>query len=173
MIITPRSPDYWRAFDSFDHTAFRWEAHQEYEDEPEPLRCFLAGDPKPPMPGKERWCARVRAACAAGKTMSRVHSVREPLTDYLLYELTWSYPPNVAAGEDVRIASMSAGLPARDFWLFDSRTLLWLDYDASGRLISAELDEDPASVVLANYWRDAALHAGTPLEDYARENLAA
>jgi hypothetical protein len=173
MIITPGSPDWRRLFDGFDHTAFRWEGRQDYEDEPEPLRCFLAGEPKPPMPGKERWVARVRAACAAGKTMARVHGVREPLTDYLLYELTWSYPANVAAGEDVRIAPVSAALPGRDFWLFDSRALLWLDYDASGRLVSAELDEDPASIVRANHWRDAALHAGLRLADYIREKLVA
>jgi hypothetical protein len=172
VIITPRSPEWWQLFDSFSHTAFRWEAHQSYEDEPEPLRCFLAGEPKPPMPSKERWCARVRAACAAGKTMSRVHAVREPLTDYLMYELTWSYPPNVAAGEDIRITPATE-LDARDFWLFDSRALLWLNYDASGRMVSAELEEDPALIVTANWWRDAALHAGTALEDYARENLAA
>src|SRR5260221_3505839 len=170
MIITPRSPDYWRAFD-FDHTAFRWEAHQSYEDEA--ILAFLAGEPKPPMPGKERWCARVRAACAAGKVMSRVHGVHEPLTDYMRYELTWSYPPNVAAGEDIRIMPMSAALPGRDFWLFDSSTLLWLDYDVAGCLISAELDDDPASVVRANHWRDGALHAGPALEGYARGKLAA
>jgi len=170
VIITPRSPEYWRAFE-FEHTAFRWEAHQVYEDEA--IRAFLAREPKPAMPGKERWCARVREARAAGKITARVHGVREPLTDYLMYELTWSYPPNVAAGEDIRITSVFEGLPVRDFWLFDSATLLWLDYDAAGRLVSAELDDDPATVVRANHWRDAAMHAGVALEDYAREKLVA
>ncbi len=97
----------------------------------------------------------------------------EPLTAYMRYELTWSYPPNVAAGEDIRIAPLSPMMPGRDFWLFDSSALLWLDYDGAGRLVSAELDDDPASVVMANNWRDAALHAGTALADYAREKLAA
>ena len=170
MIITPRSPEYWRAFE-FAHTAFRWEAHQDYEDEA--IRAFLAGEPKPPMPGKERWVARVRAACGDGKVMARVHGVREPLTDYMRYELTWSYPANVAAGEDIRIAPASPGLPQRDFWLFDSCCLLWLDYDASGRLVSAELDDTPAAIVQANHSRDAAMHAGIPLDDYMRETVAA
>ncbi len=89
------------------------------------------------------------------------------------YELTWSYPPNVAAGEDIRITSVFDGLPVRDFWLFDSRTLLWLDYDAAGHLVSAELVEDPAVIVRANSWRDVALHAGVALEDYAKKKLAA
>jgi Family of unknown function (DUF6879) len=173
MIITPRSPDYWRVFDGFQHTAFRWEGRQDYEDEPEPLRCFLAGEPKPPMPGKERWVARVQAACAAGKVMARVHGVCEPLTPYLRYELQWSYPPNVAAGEDVRIARTAAAPPVRDFWLFDSTALLWLDYDASGCLVSTELDDNPASIVQANHWRDVAMHTAVPLDDFMRENILA
>src|SRR5260370_21546459 len=97
MIIAPGSREYWRAFDSFDHTAFRWESRQSYEDEPEPLRCFLAGDPKPPMPGKERWCARVREACAAGKVIALAHGVREPPPDCLIYQLTRSHPPHAPA----------------------------------------------------------------------------
>jgi len=37
-----------------------------------------------------------------GKVFQRVHVVCEPLTDYLRYELGWSYPPNVEAGEEAR-----------------------------------------------------------------------
>jgi hypothetical protein len=173
MLITPRSAEYWRLFDGFRHTAFRLETLQTYEDEPEPLRCFLAGEPRPPMPGKERWVARISAARASGKAMSRAHLVREPLTDYMLYELQWSYPPNVEAGEDVWIVPEPARLPARDFWLFDSRDLLWLNYDADGRMTGAELEDDPAEVVRANYIRDAALHAGISFTDYAREIYSA
>jgi hypothetical protein len=171
MRVTPGSPEWRRLFDGFQHSAFRWEGCQQYEDEA--VGAFLAGDPKPPMPGKDRWIARVRSACAAGKTMARVHGVREPLTAYLRYELTWSYPANVEAGEDVRITTEALGTLDRDFWLFDSTTLLWLDYDAAGSMLSAELDEDPASVVQANAWRDAAMHAGVKLHDYLREIRAA
>lgn len=167
MRIAPGSPEWGRLFDGFAHSAFRLETLSEYDDEA--VRAFLAGEPRPPMPGKERWVARVQAACASGKIMSRVHIVAEPLTDYLRYELTWSYPANVAAGEDIRIALVSAGLPDRDFWLFDSRRLLWLDYDATGQMVAAELDDDPASIVQANYWRDSCLHMAVPLADYLRD----
>lgn len=174
MLITPRGPEYWQLFDGFAHTAFRVEVHQDYQDEA--VAAFLAGEPKPPMPGKERWTARVRAACAAGKTMSRVHFVPgdRRLTDYMRYELMWSYPPNVEAGEDIRIASlddMPDDMPVRDFALFDSRHLLWYDYDENRAMIACELEEDPALIVLANHWRDAAMHAGIALQDYL--NLAA
>jgi hypothetical protein len=179
VIITPGGPDWSRAFDDFEHSAFRWEAQQEYEDEA--VGAFRAGEPKPAMPGKERWCARVRAARAAGKEMSRVHGVRHPLTDYMMYELTWSYPPNVDAGENILIMQMPDELPdqeilstsddlrGQDFWLFDSSVLLWLNYDA-GRLVSADLTEDPDMIVAANRWRDAVMEAGTSLQDYMKEH---
>jgi hypothetical protein len=172
MIITPRSPEYWRLFDGFRHSAFRLEARQVYDDEAEPLRCFLEGEPKPPMPGKARWVSRVTAARDAGKIMARVHYVREPLTPYLRYEFGWSYPPNVEAGEDIRIVNKGEA-PDRDFWLFDSRYLLWLDYDSEGRMTGAELEDDPAEVVRANYVRDAAMHAGILFADYLKEIIAA
>jgi hypothetical protein len=170
-IVIPGSPEYAALFDGFAHSAFRWEARQEYEDEA--IGAFLAGEPKPPMPGKERWVARVRSACAAGKVIARVHYVRAPLTDYLRYEITWSYPSNVDAGEDVRITTDSLGLPDRDFWLFDSTTLLWMDYDNNGCMVGAELDDNPVAVIRANAWRDAAMHAGIKLSDYLREFRAA
>ncbi|HEV2240397.1 MAG TPA: hypothetical protein VGR98_05080, partial [Streptosporangiaceae bacterium] len=89
--------------------------------------------------------------------------------DYMRYELMWSYPPNVEAGEDIRIASlddMPDDMPVRDFALFDSRHLLWYDYDENRAMIACELEEDPALIVLANHWRDAAMHAGIALQDY-------
>ena len=71
--------------------------------EVEPYQAFLAGHPQPPTPSKDQWVSMIKAAVKAGKVFQRVHVVREPLTDYLRYELGWSYPPNVEAGEDIRI----------------------------------------------------------------------
>lgn len=167
------SPEYRSLFDGFEHTAYRLETLQCYrdDDEAEALRSFLAGEPPGPYPGKDRWTARVRAAVAVGKVMHRVHIIAEPLTDYLRYEIYWSYSLNVAVGEDIRILPIPAGqwpagLPREDYWLFDSRTLARMHYDDSGRMARIELDDDPAAVVQASAWRDAALHAATPYRDY-------
>ena len=51
----------------------------------------------------------IKAAVEAGKVFQRVHVVTEPLTDYLRYELGWSYPPNIEAGEDIRILPTQQG----------------------------------------------------------------
>ncbi|MGH3937593.1 MAG: DUF6879 family protein [Pseudonocardiaceae bacterium] len=51
----------------------------------------------------------IDANARAGKAVQRVQVVLEPLTDYLRFELTWGYEPNVAAGEDVRIIPVGQG----------------------------------------------------------------
>lgn len=170
------SPEYTALFDDFEYTAYRLETLQHYagDDEAGPLRQFLAGGDRPHDPGRDKWAARVRAAAATGKVMQRVHIVMEPLSDYVRYELEWSYTPE--AGEDIRIIPAAAGdwpqgLPRHDYWLFDSARLLRMHYDDNGRMTSAELDEDPAEISKARHWRDIALRVGVPLGDYMRRRL--
>jgi hypothetical protein len=170
--------EFTRLFHEFEHTAFRLETLQVYavDYETEPVRQFLAGTPMPDDRSKGEWCELIRDATAAGKRMSRVHVVVEPLTDYLRYELGWSYPPNVDAGEDIRIIPVQpggwpTGLPEQyDFWLFDSRDLWVMAYDDQGGFLYAEQVDDPAEIVRHNYIRDAAMHAATEFRDYANRN---
>lgn len=98
-------------FTGFEHTAYRLETLQAYDVsyEEEPYRAFLAGHPQPRDPAKSQWVSMIGDAVRAGKVFQRVHVVREPLTDYLRYELGWSYPPNVEAGEEIRILVAQAG----------------------------------------------------------------
>ena len=97
--------------------------------------------------------------------MQRVHAVTEPLSDYLRFEIGWSYQLTAAVGEDIRISRATAALPRTDYWLFDSRALARMHYD-DGRLASVDLDNDPSAVVQAGYWRDVALHLAVPLRNW-------
>lgn len=160
-------------FTSFRHTAFRLETLQSYdvEYEQEMLRRFLAGSPRPADPAKDEWTAMLARAAADGKTMRRVHVVTEPLSDYVRFELSWSYGENVTAGEDIRIlptptGQWPAGVPTHDYWLFDSRELWIMHYGPGGTFHHAELVEDPAQVVQHCYWRDHALHLAAPFTTY-------
>jgi len=111
---------------------------------------------------------------AAGKRMQRVRVVDEPLGDYLRFEFAF-YPDTIEAGEDIRIldrrTAEAAGLPAHDYWLFDSSRLALMRYDAEGRFLGAELVEDPVMVVRHCYWRDAALHYAVSYQRYLAERL--
>jgi uncharacterized protein DUF6879 len=165
-------------FRNFDHTAFRLETLQKYavDYEEEPMRRFLAGEPQPADPAKDEWCQFIRDARANGKEVGRVHIVVEPLSEYMRYELAWSYGGNVDAGEDIRIAPVRIGswvneLPRdHDFWLFDSRDLWIMSYDEKGRFLAAEQMDDPAEVVRHNYWRDVAKHVAVGFHEYMRHH---
>ena len=107
--------------------------------------------------------------------MQRVHVVIEPLTDYLRFELVWSYAHSVAAGEEVRIISLAEGeewppgVPVRDFWLFDDTELFDMRYDTDGTWVGVVYLTDPGAAVVACQQRAAALSLGQPWAAYVRE----
>ncbi len=167
--MVPAGEVNWRGlFDRSEHTCFRLQTLQRYDEPGEAgaLAAFLAGQEPEVYPGKKAWLELVSTATAVGKVMQRVHAVAEPLTEYLQFEIGWSYPLNVAAGEDIRITRAISALPRADYWLFDSRALARLRYSPAGWLASVELDDDPAAVVQAGYWRDVALHLAVPLQSW-------
>ena len=105
--------------------------------------------------------------------VQRVHVVEEPLTDYLRFELTWSYLPNVHAGEDIRIVPVApgdtwpCGLPERtDFWMFDFSVLYALRYDQDGSWIATEQVTDRSAIQQARHWRETAIQLGVPWRLY-------
>ena len=114
----------------------------------------------------------IKAAVEAGKIFQRVHLVTEPLTDYLRYELGWSYPPNVDARRGHPHPAAQSGrwpcLPRYDYWLFDSSDLWVMEYADDGTFRWIERVEDPRMIVRHAYWRDAALHHAIPYRDYMR-----
>lgn len=161
-------------FTSFEHTAYRLETLQVYDVsyEAEPYQAFISGHPQPRDPAKNAWVSMIRDAVQAGKIFQRVRVVVEPLTDYLRYELGWSYPPNVNVGEDIRILPTQPGrwptLPRHDYWLFDSSDLWVMEYAEDGTFRWIEQVDTPAVIVRHAYWRDAALHQAVSYRDYMR-----
>jgi hypothetical protein len=174
-LLPPGSPEFSSLFETFEHTAYRLERLPVYTEptEADALAAFLAGRKPQVYPGKTSWMKLVRQARAAGLVMQRVHVISHPLSDYLRYEIGWSYEFNVEAGEDVRILLTDGPLMDMpgDYWLFDSRTLARMHYLPGGRMAGIELVDDPAAIVEANYWRDAALHAAVPWKHYAARIL--
>lgn len=143
----------------------------------ESVAAFVAGRREPSDPTHDAWVAQIAANVRAGKTVQRVHVVREPLSSYLRYELTWGYAPNVRAGEDIRIVPLAEddswpaelAEPGADFWLFDSQELYRQHYSDEGRLLGMELRVDPTEIARACSWRDTALRLGISWEAYLRE----
>ena len=112
----------------------------------------------------------VRAWTAEGKRVERVRVVSEPLGEYASFLLDLARL-NTAAGEDIRYLTRgraaAAGIPSRDYWLFDSSAAVVLGFDSVDRLVSFEHVTDPAVVVQYCYWRDAAWHFAVPYAVYS------
>ena len=157
----------------FEHTAFRLEVRDRYDApyENESLRRFLAGE-QDDLPWMQSWLVMLRDLTAQGRRFARVRVVSLPLTDYSRFGV-WCAQFTNGAGEDIRYLTrdqaQSEGLPAHDYWLFDSRTLVQLHFDDEDRFLGGELIEDPAVIVQHNYWRDAAWHKAVRRDDFAAQ----
>lgn len=178
-MLSPGAPEFSSWFRHFQRSCFRLETLQRYgaSGEDDSIKTFLAGANPQPHPGKQEWMALVRAAAHERRTMQRVHVVTEPLTDYVRFEVAWSYAHNVAAGEDVRIIPLTEGLewpsdlppPGGDFWLFDDAELFDMRYDSDGTWTGIDHTIDPDAVLQACRRRDAALRLAQPWLTYVDE----
>lgn len=170
-------------FEQARTSIFRLETLQVYggSGEDPALDAFLAGKPLAYSAGKDEWLGIIRDRVSSGCRMQRVHVVTEPLTDYMRFELTWGYAPNVEVGEEIGIIPVSTGQPwpaglpeSTDFWLFDSTVLYDMSYDRSGGWLGVELITDPERINRACRWRDMALDLSESWRSYVyqRSSLA-
>lgn len=163
-----------RSFSDFEYTAYRLETLQEYDVtyERAEFQRFLAGEARGEFPGIQNWINILQQGIRDGKRFQRVHVLTEPLSDYVRFECAWAYRHNVTAGEDIRVIPVKQGewpegLPRQDYWLFDSRRLLMMNYSHDGTFDSADVVDDPADIVSACYRRDQAISSSMEFLRYA------
>lgn len=167
--------EFGQCFEDFRHKAFRLETLDHYlvpEEEGIYAR-YLKGETPPPSVNEE-WCQLVRRNTQSGKCMERVHVISIPPSQYLKFEIEWGYVHSTAAGEKVYLLNRrnvpeSKAAP-RDYWLFDDRTLVLMEYDQNGKFLGARRESDPA--VVATY-REAGYvlkSLGIPLAEYLETN---
>jgi hypothetical protein len=174
-VITPAritsldDPALGRLFTGVRRSWFRLETLQHYEVdyEREEFAAFLHGEHPGIVPGP--WEEMIASHAAAGRRLSRVHVITEPVSDYIRYELAY-YEISAAAGEDVRLIPVPegewpSGVPQADFWLFDERDVWVMAYDEEGRFLFAEQRRRDRRKAIR--YRDAAMAQSVPLADYA------
>lgn len=181
-MLPPGAPEFSAWFSQFNRSCFRLETLQRYRGsgEDDSIRAFLAGDNPAPHPGKLEWMRLVSTAVRAGKTMQRVHVVLEPSSDYVMFEVAWSYAYSVSAGEDVRLVPIDVGaswpqhICMDDFWLFDDQELFHMIYDDEDAWVGIDHVKDPTMIARACTVREAALATAQPWGAYisARPALA-
>ncbi|MFE6050845.1 DUF6879 family protein [Kitasatospora sp. NPDC056446] len=158
-------------FTTFEHTAFRLETRRRYrsDEQSETYHRFVAGlDPEWDL--DHPWCRSRREQSALGKRFERVRIMDNPPTMGQRYLLN-NAERNNAVGEDTRYLwradAERLDLPAEDAWLFDSRVIALLHFDADDDITEIELITDPVQVARACQVRDAAWHYATPSRTFA------
>lgn len=167
--------EFGKLFRDFKYSAYRLETLQQYSvpNEMEAFARFKSGQPRGVFPGASEWLENtVKPAIQAGKHMHRVHVVEEPLSDYVRFECLWGYSYSDGIGEEIKILPVNLGewpdeLPRLDYWLFDSSLMVRMNYDSDGAFESADLATDPAMIVKANLWRDAAVNRSISFSAFA------
>ncbi|MEV7275435.1 DUF6879 family protein [Streptomyces sp. NPDC093111] len=164
-----------RLFETFEHTAWRLETRRGYaSDRQDPdYQAFLATG-SAPCDLDDPWFVNIRAQVDAGKTVGRVRIADRPPTTGQLFLLDYARH-NAATGEDIRYVwrEDATGLPAEDFWIFDSRIVALLRFDGEDNLLDIELITEPAEVVRYCAARDAAMHGALPYDRFAAQVAAA
>ncbi|QFQ98903.1 hypothetical protein F9278_25190 [Streptomyces phaeolivaceus] len=162
-----------RLFETFEYTAWRLETRRGYaSDREDPdYRAFLETG-SAPCDFSEPWFVNVRNQTAVGKRIGRVRVTDDPPTQEQLFLLDYARH-NAYVGEDMRYLwrkdAERIGLPAEDFWIFDSRIVALLHFDDADTLLGIELITEPALIVRYSTMRDAAMHHAVPYEQFAAQ----
>ncbi|MFF4217556.1 DUF6879 family protein [Streptomyces nondiastaticus] len=161
--------DYFR---DFRYTAWRLETRRGYASDRAGKRYaqFLNGERLGIEPSA--WSDNIRVQVRQGKRIERVRLVDNPPTQGQLFLLA-SAVNNIAAGEDIRNMwrgdAEKLGLPAVDFWLFDSCRGLVLHFDDADEYLGSELVEDPTRIAGYCQVRDAAWHHAIRREQFLEQ----
>lgn len=149
-------------------SAFRLECLDRYQVDADQdnVSRYLTGQSGPSWAQGDDWMDYLAAEEAQGIRRYRVHVLASPLSDYLKYECEWGYVYTTAAGEEVSIIDTSetprpAGLPDEEFWLYDDRYVVVVDYDDQGRFIDARPLPESETPRYRGY-RDLAMSAAVP-----------
>lgn len=162
-----------RLFETFEHTAWRLETRKGYSsDREDPTYAEFVETGGITLDYDDEWSQNIRTQTEAGKTIGRVRIVDQQPTTGQLFLLT-DAPRNAAAGEDMRYLWRSDAeaqrLPAEDFWIFDSRLIVLLNFDDDDVLHDVEVITEPAEVLRYCQVRDAAMHHAVPYDQFAAQ----
>ncbi|MGW1505732.1 DUF6879 family protein [Streptomyces mirabilis] len=162
----------WQAkFRDFQSEAWRLETLPAYNvpQEAEEIRAFLAGERIDPRKHTNEYTEDLKRVRREGKSKGRVHVVTRPLSEYLRYEFMY-YLPHAWAGEEIRIMDVTdrnnplAGV--QDFWMFDKKEVVLMNYEADGTQINREAYEGDVTPYVE--YQRIALAESVPFEEYVK-----
>ncbi|MEU3342688.1 DUF6879 family protein [Streptomyces sp. NPDC006668] len=165
--------EFGQLFRTFEHSAWRLETRRGYaSDREDPTYTEFVETGTLTLDYDDEWSRNIRSQTLAGKSIGRVRIVDEPPTQGQLFLLADS-PRNTAAGEDIRCLPRSEAearlLGNEDFWIFDSRLVARLNFDAEDVFHDVEVITKPAEVLRYVQLRDVAMHGAVPCDEFAAQ----
>lgn len=146
MLTKISMSEFCKLFQDFKNEAFRLELLPEYEvdEEKEYFKKFKQDTSlSAPIDFNKEWLELIAIKTRQNTHINRVRYIdKNNITDYLLFEIKWGYSENIKAGENIyEINSVNSDVFTKrvplfqDFWLFDNKTCIIMEYDNSGRFI--------------------------------------
>lgn len=118
---------------------------------------------------KAGWLALMRRARDRGVILRRARIVSREPSDYIRFE-HFGTVNNIAAGEQVRwlwrTDASHLALPGNDYWVIDSRHVLFNHFTGTGGWLGNTEADDPAVARLCTDAFDAVWNAATPHEEF-------
>lgn len=146
--------EFMACFQKMKKSAFRLEMLEEYnvDSEKESFLKFLGGEKFPPLGYNKDWVDLINRSVQRGIDFRRVRLIRNPIKDYVKFEVSWAYKVNMSGGDKVGIIE-SDGLPnfksdvpiLKDYWLFDDEHCYIMEYDFVGRFLGISRVPEKAS----------------------------
>jgi len=132
-------------FTAFQKIAFRWERLESYRvnSEVEYFEYYIHKGVCLADDCSNDWIKVVENANRQGKAIQRVRLLPEEIGDYLRFEIDCGYIYSAEQGEKIyfipqNIANSLKNIPDYDFWLFDDKILVKMNYDNEGNFLGAE-----------------------------------
>lgn len=165
--------EFGRLFETFEHSAWHLETRRGYaSDREDPGFAEFQRTGHARMDLDSDWCENIRRQTSSGRYVGRVRIVDAPPTEGQLFLLDYARC-NAATGEDARNIwredAQRAHLPDEDFWVFDSRLVAVLRFDAQDTFRDVEVITEPAEVLRYCQVRDAAVRHAIPYDKFAAQ----
>jgi len=139
-------------FETFEISAFRLEglSHYRVTEEIDALKYFKKYGKVPDNIGGD-WANLVAKNISEWKTMERLRLLSDPLSNYENFEIH-AYP-GIRAGEKIHVAQRGDYDYKYDFWFFDKKWIMRINYADDGSFISFETSKASESDIdMVEYW---------------------
>ena len=162
-------------FQTFEQEAFRLEKREIYkiDDEWKLYQKFIQGQHVLEIPSEKEFRDLIASDTKKGKVHKRVRVVPAELNDYIKFEIKLAYLKQIKIGHKIYFIEkpeFSKLIPSNfhpgDFYLFDDKNVIKLNYTPQGEFVGTESIEDKNSLEKYIELKKQLLKKVVPLEKW-------